>query len=69
MNEWNDILTREQALEIKKLRETGTWRWVAGRFAEMYTDLDVCHGNQIEGMLLCQAAAKILGDGWNLNHT
>lgn len=78
--EWSKELTKEQAQTIKKLRVTGydfgdgklhsgTWRWVAARFAELYPDLDVCSGNQIEGKELCDAAMNILGetyaDGWN----
>jgi hypothetical protein len=79
--EWLKVLTKEQAELIKKLRVTGydfgdgklctgTWRWVAARFAEFYPDLRVCPGNQIEGIDLCNAAMQILGEelygnGWN----
>ncbi len=62
---WESVLTRQQALEIKKLRKRGTWRGVAARFAENHSDLGVCNGNQIDGMLLCEAAAKILNQKWN----
>lgn len=59
-NEWAHVITKDMALEIKKLRETGTWRWVAARFSENHPELGVCNGNQIEGMLLCEAAEKVL---------
>lgn len=59
-NEWELVLNRQHALEIKKLRKTGTYRRVARIFAENHPELKICNGNQIEGQLLCDAAAKKL---------
>lgn len=71
-DDWEAVLTKEEAEEVKHFRvERGcTWRAVASRFAELHPDQEVCAGNQIEGMMLCKAARKILGerekeDGWN----
>lgn len=63
---WADVLTRQQALEIRKIRKRGaTWRRVASFFAEDHPDMNVCNGNQPEGFMLCEAAGKILKqDHW-----
>jgi len=62
-------MTREQALQIRGLREHGTWRWVASKVYEtMYQGIP--KGHQIAGENLCRQAATLLGedpneDPWN----
>lgn len=54
-------ITKILAREVKKLRKGGcSWRMVATRFHEAHADLPVLPGNQIEGMCLCEEAAKVL---------
>lgn len=71
------VLTKEQAFFIKKLRvdKEYSWRAVARDVSAEYPELGVAgnaeynYGNQIDGMALCDAAMKMLGetieDGWN----
>ncbi len=65
-------MTKEEALIIKKFRveKNGTWRAVARMAAEKWPKKNYCNGNQIEGMILCEEAAKKLGENpyknpWN----
>lgn len=64
-------MTRYQALYVAFLRLeckcNGSWRWLASRYSERYNQkipfLGLgwsCGGNQIDGMLLCEKASKIL---------
>jgi hypothetical protein len=70
-------LTKEQALFIKDLRVTKDYSWravardVSGEYPELGVSGSVEYnmGNQIDGIALCDAAMKLLGesieDGWN----
>ena len=60
MTELKDILTHEQALFIKKVFSHGTYRFVAAQVAEKYPELEINHGNQIDGMELVDASKIIL---------
>jgi hypothetical protein len=65
-------LTKFQALYIKYLREKceGSWRWVAAKFEQRYTDKvpfkheSTFGGNQLDGMSLCSEAMSILNEQW-----
>jgi hypothetical protein len=50
------VFNKEQALYIKHLRKSHTWRSIAG----MFSPFD-CNG-QIFGKLICDRAAEILGE-------
>lgn len=63
-------MTKEVALKIREWREKGTWRWVSEKAAKYWPGEGYISGNQIEGMMLCSKAAKILGENpqtkpWN----
>lgn len=66
---FKDLMTETYALEIKKLRETGTWRFVAQEFCQMHPELHIIGGNQFEGRELCESARAFLGEpvepDWN----
>jgi hypothetical protein len=61
-------ITKFQALFITylRLRCEGSWRWVAAKYEERYTEKIpfkmtlTFGGNQIDGMFLCNKAGKIL---------
>ena len=53
-------LTKKEALQIRKWRKKGTWRWVATQAANEWPERKLCPGNQIEGMFLCEDAAEVL---------
>ena len=58
-------LSKEDALEIKEFRKSGSWRMVAQKAAKRWPDRGYANGNQIEGMHLCEAAALTLGEDCN----
>jgi len=65
-------LSREEALQIREWRcgdgkgfGGGTWRWVAARAAEKWPEKKLCHGNQLEGIDLCESSAKLLNENPN----
>ena len=54
-----NILTEEQILFIIEMRNKGTFRYVAERFAEKFPDVGISPGNQIDGMLLVDAVVEL----------
>lgn len=58
-------LNIEDAKVIREFRQIGTWRRVATLAAKRWPERDYLVGNQLEGMDLCYAAAKILGQDHN----
>lgn len=62
-------MTKEQALQIRALREQGSWRWVATQIHNtLYQGIPP--GHLIAGEHLCYQAANLLGedpnqDPWN----
>ena len=61
-------MTKFQALFVAylRLRCEGSWRWVAAKYDERYSQKipfilkSTIGGNQIDGMQLCQSASNIL---------
>ena len=63
-------LNKKDAKIIRKFRQAGTWRRVATLAAIEWPERNYLAGNQIEGMDLCYAASKTLGQNpdkepWN----
>jgi len=59
------MMTTEDAKIIREFRQGATWRGVARLAAERWPERGYCNGNQLEGMELCKAAARVLGeDPW-----
>lgn len=62
-----DVVTPERAAFVRKLRvdDGGTWRWVAERCHDAWTD---CAwdppSNQLMGMALCERAAELFGEDY-----
>jgi hypothetical protein len=64
-------LTKEEAFQVKKWRcgdgynfNGGTWRWVARKAAEKWSEKDICPGNQFDGMGLCKEAAEMFNQDY-----
>ncbi len=58
-------MSKEDALKIRAFRKNHTWRGVARKAAEYWPERNYCNGNQPEGMLLCEEAAKTLDENPN----
>lgn len=70
-------MTIQQALFVKwlRIRQEGTWRWVAGKYYDRYfhklpySDIIFHNKSQFHGIELCDEAMKLLNekieDGWN----
>lgn len=59
-------MTQELALEVKRIKLSGTFRTVADEFSKAHPDLPILPGHQTEGIELCKEAGKVLGeDCWS----
>lgn len=54
------IMTKELALEVKELRNRGTWRYVSEELTRRYPNGDFGDGNQLWGMQVCREACEFL---------
>lgn len=58
--------TQQQALMIKNWRKTYSWRKIADKAAEEWPSLEIIPGHQMEGIEICQCAARALGEETNV---